>query len=707
MPVAEQDVGRAFELGEFVPYFQPLVDLRGGKIHGFEILARWEHPAGGLVPPGDFVPVIERDGLANKLSASLLTQAFTAVRDLPTSFGLSVNLAPSQLHDRSLPDLIHRLADKAEFDLARLTIELTETALVDDLELAGAVATGFKKLGIRLALDDFGTGYSSLLHLQSLPFDELKLDLSFVRSMVESRQSRKITAAVIGLGLSLGLQTVAEGVEGQSQANLLAWQGCNLGQGYLYGPAVPAQELSTALARRYPGVSSSSEVPATIADPFLSLDAQPAEQLSQLRAIYDGAPVGLAFLDRDLRHVNLNQRLAELNHVTIEAALGRKVSEVVPPALFAQIEPYLKRALGGEAFPGIEIRRPSTRPGEPATARMVSYQPVRDEAGEILGVSVSVADITDVKQNEEALRESEDHYRHAVELSPQIPWVMGANGTPISVSSRWEALTGMSREQLNEFGWIEVLHGDDRSRVVESVRRSLSTGEPIDVEFRVLCKGKWIWMRSRGAPRRSDAGEIIRWYGSMESIDDYKRALDELRSSEARLRAVFNAAPVGLVLVDSSTGEVLNANPRAEQLIGFRFEPGMIWTPKGWEAMDSVGNVIEGPNLPLTRALRSGETTDSQDLLLRRPDGSRIWLNVCATPIRLENGDQLGGVLVVQEMDWDERGNERLLKVARELMFAFSPAARTPQKQLSRLEAVAIRTDDEQDRDFRRLSKQQ
>ena len=135
----------------------------------------------------------------------------------------------------------------------------------------------------------------------------------------------------------------------------------------------------------------------------------------------------------------MNQRLAHLNGLTVGAVLGRKVSEIVPPALYAQIEPYLKRALGGEAFPGIEIRRPPTESGAPASTRMVSYQPVRDEAGEILGVSVSVADITAVKQNEEALRESEDHYRHAVELNPQIPWVMDANGSSICVSSPSES----------------------------------------------------------------------------------------------------------------------------------------------------------------------------------------------------------------------------------------------------------------------------
>jgi EAL domain-containing protein (putative c-di-GMP-specific phosphodiesterase class I) len=129
-----------------------------------------------------------------------------------------------QLHDRSLPKLLELMADEAEFELNRLTVELTESALVDDLDLAGKVAEDVKQMGIHLALDDFGTGYSSLLHLQSLPFDELKVDASFVRSMTQSRQSRKITAAVVSLGLSLGLQTVAEGIEDQSQANLLAWQ---------------------------------------------------------------------------------------------------------------------------------------------------------------------------------------------------------------------------------------------------------------------------------------------------------------------------------------------------------------------------------------------------------------------------------------------------------------------------------------------------
>jgi PAS domain S-box-containing protein len=571
MQFTQQDIRHALEKGEFVPYFQPIVDLRAGNIQGFEILARWQHPTRGSILPSLFIPPVEHYGLINGLSSSLLNQAFAAVRILPTDFGLSVNLSPSQLLDRAMPDLIHHLANEAEFDLKRLTVELTETALVDDLVLAGAVAADFKRLGIRLALDDFGTGYSSLLHLQSLPFDELKLDISFVRSMVHSRQSRKITSAVVSLGLSLGLQTVAEGIEEQSQANLLAWQGCNLGQGHLYGHPVPAGQLLASLSKVRPSVGVGAEVPASITDPFLTLDAQPTERLSQLRAIYDSAPVGLAFVNASLRYVNLNQRLAQMNGQSVHAHLGRKVSEMVAPELYVQFEPYLIRALTGESFPSIEVRKAPAN--QPATTMMLSYQPVQDEAREVLGVCISITDISALKQQEEALRESEDHYRHAVELNPQIPWVMDPEGNIISASSRWETVTGLTQEKTKNYGWLDAVHPDDRDHVLATLKSSLPTGAPIDLQYRVSSDGKtWVWMRSRGAPRRDACGKIIRWYGSVESIDDFKHALDELRGSEARLRAIFDAAPVGIVLAESFSGKVLSANPRAEKLVGFHFK---------------------------------------------------------------------------------------------------------------------------------------
>jgi PAS domain S-box-containing protein len=677
MDFTEEIVQRALRNGEFIPHFQPLVDLRAGRIQGFEILARWQHPTRGLISPIGFIPLIERSGLIDQLTTSMLTQAFAAVRTLPTNFGLSINLAPCQLHDRAMPDYIHRLADEAEFDLKRLTVELTETALVDDLVLAGAVAADFKRLNVRLSLDDFGTGYSSLLHLQSLPFDELKVDISFVRSMVQSRQSRKITAAVLSLGLSLGLKTVAEGIEDHNQANLLAWQGCNLGQGFLYGRAVAAADLLAALIEDRPSTGTTADVPASIADPFLALDAQPTERLSQLHAIYNCAPIGLAFVNLDLRYVNLNERLAQLNRQTVHAHLGRKISEMAPPELFAQFEPYLKRALKGESFPSIEVRK--SFPDQPPITFLVSYQPVRDEAGEILGVCISIADISALKQKDEALRESEDHYRNAAELSPQIPWLMDPCGNNISVTSRWETLTGLNREETKGRGWLKAIHPDDQPLVLAALETSLPTGVPVDLQYRVrCCAGNWEWMRSRGAPRRDATGKIIRWYGSVESIDEYKRVIDQLRGSEARLRAIFDVVPIGVVLADACTGKVLNANPQAEQLIGFQFKPDMVWSTLGWSAFDSSGHAIGPSSLPLIRAINSGHATGPEELLLHRPDGSSIWLNVTAAPICLDNGTRLGAVLAVQEIGTRKPEHDRLVELAHQLLLATSTSSDSP-----------------------------
>ena len=146
------------------------------------------------------------------------------------------------------------------------------------------------------------------------------------------------------------------------------------------------------------------------------------------------------------------------------------------------------RALCGEAFPSIEVQTTPTAIGEPAKTLMVSYQPVRDEASEILGVCVSVADISAVKQKEEALRESEDHYRHAVELNPQTPWVMDAQGNNISISSRWETITGLTLEQTKDYGWLDAVHPDDRPPILTMLETSLITGTPIDIEYRVRCR---------------------------------------------------------------------------------------------------------------------------------------------------------------------------------------------------------------------------
>jgi len=200
MNIDDLDVARALEHGEFFPHFQPLVELGSGKLRGFELLARWIRPEREWPPPAMFIPFAERDGWIGRLTQELLRQGFSAMAALPEPLALSINISAAQLRDAELPERVETVARSAGFSMNRLVVEITESALAQEVPSARAIAEAFKARGARLALDDFGTGYSSLSQLQSLPFDELKVDRSFVASMIGKRESRKIVGAVVGLG---------------------------------------------------------------------------------------------------------------------------------------------------------------------------------------------------------------------------------------------------------------------------------------------------------------------------------------------------------------------------------------------------------------------------------------------------------------------------------------------------------------------------
>jgi EAL domain-containing protein (putative c-di-GMP-specific phosphodiesterase class I) len=203
------------------------------------VLARWYHPERGIISPEVFIPLAEDTGSITELCYSLLRQACTDARAWPAHLELSINISPCQFKDRMLAARILSILRETGFDPRRLEIEITESALTNDLDLARSILGVLQSAGVSIALDDFGTGYSSLYHLRELKFDKIKIDRSFVQSL-ENEESAKIISAIIGLGQSLGIVTTAEGIENLGNSEWLAERGCTYGQGYLFGPPVPA-----------------------------------------------------------------------------------------------------------------------------------------------------------------------------------------------------------------------------------------------------------------------------------------------------------------------------------------------------------------------------------------------------------------------------------------------------------------------------------
>ena len=246
----EQGLRIGIPKGEFVPYFEQQIDLTTNRLHGFEVLARWDHPTRGLVMPDSFIDIAEETGAISDLSFSIMRQAFVEARNWDPSVSLSVNISPTQLKDPWLAQKLVKLLTETGFAATRLEVEITETSLFENLALAQSIVGSLKNQGIRIALDDFGTGYSSLAHLRALPFDRIKIDKSFVTTICENGESAAIVAAITRLGESLGLPVTAEGIETAEIEERLRQLGCHKGQGWLYGRPLPMPAARTLLAER-------------------------------------------------------------------------------------------------------------------------------------------------------------------------------------------------------------------------------------------------------------------------------------------------------------------------------------------------------------------------------------------------------------------------------------------------------------------------
>lgn len=255
--LTRQDVLRALEQNEFLLYYQPEIDLRTRRIVGMEALIRWAHPERGLLQPIDFIPFAEESGTILAIGDWGLAEACNQMRRWcledrgRSSLRVCVNLSARQFARQGLTEEIEALLQRAGVSSRQLGLEMTESSLIPDREIAGEVLQRLHRLGVSLLMDDFGTGYNSLNYLDSFPFDVLKIDRSFVHRMTHGNQPMHIVRNIIELARALSIDVVAEGIETCEQFSMLRKLGCRYGQGFLFAPPLPADRMSDLL--RLPG----------------------------------------------------------------------------------------------------------------------------------------------------------------------------------------------------------------------------------------------------------------------------------------------------------------------------------------------------------------------------------------------------------------------------------------------------------------------
>lgn len=521
----EKELRIALERNEFLLYYQPKVNLVTGKIEGVEALIRWNHPEKGLIPPLEFIPVAEENGLILPMGEWVLRTACIQnkrwMKSGVANIVMSVNLSVRQLYQPNLVDTVRQILKETKYPPELLELEITESMMMDKAKALDAISR-LKKLGIQISLDDFGTGYSSLHYLQDFPIDKIKIDQSFVRNCESDLNNETIVKMIIEMGRNMKIKVVAEGIETKGELKFLQKNFCDFGQGYLFSRPLPAEELYLSLSS-IEQIAFQEGISKEIYNQKLMQEAleNTQQELSSIISQQQGMIFKVIREDDRFIYTLCGGKLMDKMGFIPEQIIGKESKDFLPTDITYEKTKYFLRAWEGEE----NVTYRGEINGIHYSASLSSIR----KDGQVQGVIGSCVDITEKKRIADTLKDRNFKYQVITDNMLDLIGLLDKQGTVIYATSSHEKVLGYPAKQYEGNSILELIHSEDIAKIETQFFNMVKSKTSCQVELRYKhSMGGWVDVEAKITPVYDDYGELEYFIAVGRDISGRKQLIDML-----------------------------------------------------------------------------------------------------------------------------------------------------------------------------------
>ena len=653
----EMDLREALARQEFRLYYQPKIDLTTGKITGTEALIRWQHPQKGMIPPMEFIPLMEETDLITSIGEWVLRTACTqhkAWQEIGIAPGImAVNLSARQFYQSDFAERIRRILEETKLAPENLEVEITEHMIMD-IDYVLPILSELKRMGVRVSLDDFGTGYSSLYYLNRLPIDVIKIDQSFVQNCTVDTKDGTIIKTIIAMAHQLKMDVIAEGIESRDHLIFLQQHLCNQGQGYFFSRPLPPDEIQGGW-EHICGVIKREGIPHELSrEKWLEEELETARQELRDTVRWQQGSI-FKFINRQGRFIYTlcDGELVYRLGLSPELLIGRELTDFRAWPDAERILSHYRRAWSGEDYVTYEEELNGVW-------YLTSLRPIR-KGGQVVEVIASSVDITKrVKREQEVallaerLAEREAQYRLIADHTNDFVVLLDARGIVRYASPSYERILGHSMAGREGHAGFRTIHPDDLSLVKQAFNAVVMNRSSVTIELRIATSfGTFIWAESIMSPIQGTDGEVQNVLVVSRDITERKRQEERLRESEERYRRIAKRLAEqeakyrliaenshDLIKIVDRNGVLQYASPSHERIFG-----------KGWSPLEGppAFSMVHPDDLQHVRQrwneMLSTKTSVRIEWRVRKTDGGWVWIECIGTPILASDG-QIDNILI-------------------------------------------------------------